>query len=132
MPLPIVYTIRGCDACVKLLRKWEAQGVAYEERRVELDQATLDEARQYGMMVPIVVWPDCGCCGMKIFVDNRTNVYALYRSATESVHRDIYLLTSQNQGQRFEGRLLHKWDINACPMSSMDIAENEDMVVGAW
>jgi hypothetical protein len=74
----------------------------------------------------------CGCCGMKIFVDRRTNVYALYRSATESVHRDIYLLTSQNQGQRFEGRLLHKWDINACPMSSMDIAENEDMVVGAW
>ncbi|MEO8052610.1 MAG: hypothetical protein ABI833_19555 [Acidobacteriota bacterium] len=81
-------------------------------------------------------WPQetgaCGCCGMKIFVDRRKNVYALYRSATESVHRDIYLLTSQNQGLRFEGRLLHKWDINACPMSSMDIAENEDMVVGAW
>ena len=58
MPLPIVYTIRGCDACVKLLKKWETQGVAYEERRVELNQATLDEARRYGMMVPIVVWPD--------------------------------------------------------------------------
>ena len=74
----------------------------------------------------------CGCCGMKIFVDRRANIYALYRSATESVHRDIYLLTSRNQGQSFQGRLLHKWDINACPMSSMDIAENEDMVVGAW
>lgn len=74
----------------------------------------------------------CGCCGMKIFVDRRANIYALYRSATESVHRDIYLLTSRNQGQSFQGRLLHKWDINACPMSSMDIAENADMVVGAW
>lgn len=74
----------------------------------------------------------CGCCGMKIFVDRRANIYALYRSATESVHRDVYLLTSQNRGQSFEGRLLHKWDINACPMSSMDIAENADMVVGAW
>jgi hypothetical protein len=42
----------------ELLQKWEAHGVAYEERRVELNQATLDEARQYGMMVPIVVWPD--------------------------------------------------------------------------
>ena len=50
--LPIVYTIRGCDACVKLLHKWDAEGVAYEERRVELNQATLDEARRYGMMVP--------------------------------------------------------------------------------
>jgi glutaredoxin len=58
MALPIVYTIRGCDACVKLLEKWKAQGVAYEERRVELNQETLDEARRYGMMVPIVVWPD--------------------------------------------------------------------------
>jgi hypothetical protein len=58
MPAPVVYTIRGCDACVKLLKKWEIEGVAYEEKRVELSQATLDEARKYGDMVPIVVWPD--------------------------------------------------------------------------
>lgn len=56
--LPIVYTIRGCDACVKLLEKWNAGGVYYEERRVELSQAVLEEARRYGAMVPIVVWPD--------------------------------------------------------------------------
>jgi hypothetical protein len=43
---------------VKLLRKWDAEGVAYEERRVELDQKLLDQARTYGDMVPIVVWPD--------------------------------------------------------------------------
>lgn len=55
---PVVYTIRGCDACVKLLKKWDADGVQYVERRVELSQATLDEARKYGDMVPIVVWPD--------------------------------------------------------------------------
>jgi glutaredoxin len=56
--LPIVYTIRGCDACVQLLEKWTAAGLPYEERRVELSQAVLDEARRYGAMVPIVVWPD--------------------------------------------------------------------------
>ena len=56
--LPIVYTIRGCDACVKLLEKWHAEGIAYEERRAELSQAMMDEARQYGSAVPIVVWPD--------------------------------------------------------------------------
>jgi len=55
---PVVYTIRGCDACVKLLKKWDAEGMVYEERRVELSQATLDEARGYGSLVPIVVWPD--------------------------------------------------------------------------
>jgi len=52
--VPIVYTIRGCDACVKLLRYWDAEGIAYEERRVELNQAVLDEARSYGDVVPMV------------------------------------------------------------------------------
>jgi glutaredoxin len=55
---PIVYTIRGCDACMKLLQKWDAENVPYEERHVELSQAVLDEARRYGALVPIVVWPD--------------------------------------------------------------------------
>jgi glutaredoxin len=54
----VVYTIRGCDSCVKLLEKFEAEGVDFEERRVELSQATLEEARRYGSLVPIVVWPD--------------------------------------------------------------------------
>ncbi|MFY9691893.1 MAG: hypothetical protein WAJ86_18285 [Candidatus Acidiferrales bacterium] len=56
--VPIIYTIRGCDACAKLLKKWDAEGRAYEERRVELNQSVLDEARTYGDVVPIVVFPD--------------------------------------------------------------------------
>ena len=56
--LPIIYTIRGCDACVRLLKKLDADGIAYEERRAELSQATMDEARSYGTAVPIVMWPD--------------------------------------------------------------------------
>jgi hypothetical protein len=56
--VPLVYTIRGCAACVSLLRKLDADGLAFEERRVELDQNTLNEARKLGDLVPIVVWPD--------------------------------------------------------------------------
>ena len=56
--IPVVYTIRGCDACMRLLRKWDADQVAYEERRVEFSQAILNEAREYGSLVPIIVWPD--------------------------------------------------------------------------
>jgi len=74
----------------------------------------------------------CGCCGMKTFVNHKGDVYALYRSATESIHRDIYLLHSNDHGRTFQGMLLHKWNINACPMSSMDFAENGDNLVGAW
>ena len=56
--VPIVYTVRGCNACVKLLERWNSEGVQYDERRVELSQAVLDEARRFGSLVPIVVWPD--------------------------------------------------------------------------
>ena len=56
--VPIVYTIRGCRACVKLLEQWNDAGIEYEERRAELSQATMDEARTFGSVVPIVVWPD--------------------------------------------------------------------------
>ena len=74
----------------------------------------------------------CGCCGMKIHTGSTGEISVLYRSATESVHRDIYLLSSKDRGQSFAGGLLHKWDINACPMSSMDFADNGKMLAGAW
>jgi len=74
----------------------------------------------------------CGCCGMKIFADGAGNVSVLYRSATEGVHRDIYLLSSSDRGRTFTGRLMGEWDINACPMSSMDIASNGRERVGTW
>ena len=55
---PMVYTIQGCEACVKLLEAWDTAATVYEERRVELSQAMMDEARTFGSAVPIIVWPD--------------------------------------------------------------------------
>ncbi len=55
---PIAYTIHGCDACVKLLKKWNEEGVDYEERRADLSQEVMDEARNIGCVVPIVIWPN--------------------------------------------------------------------------
>jgi hypothetical protein len=74
----------------------------------------------------------CGCCGMKIYSDHEGNISALYRSATNNVHRDIYYLLSKDHGKTFQGKLLHKWEINACPMSSMDFAENGKFLISAW
>ena len=56
--VPIVYTIKGCGGCVKLLDKWDAQGIKYEERRADLSQEIMNEARALGDAVPIVVYPD--------------------------------------------------------------------------
>jgi hypothetical protein len=57
---------------------------------------------------------------------------ALYRSATENVHRDIYLLASNNNGKSFQGSLIHRWEINACPMSSMSFTESAGNTLATW
>lgn len=74
----------------------------------------------------------CGCCGLGLFASRSGSLFGLYRSATENTHRDIYLLTSPDRGRSFTGRMMHKWDINACPMSSMGFAESAGTVLGAW
>ncbi len=74
----------------------------------------------------------CGCCGMAVFADSKGIVRALYRTATENVHRDIYLLTSLTSGNQFAGRKLDTWELNACPMTSMDFAQAGKKVEGAW
>lgn len=74
----------------------------------------------------------CGCCGMRIFVDSGGDLLALYRSAGDVVHRDIYLLRSKDAGESFQGKLLHEWEIGACPMSSMVLAEQGGALLAGW
>jgi glutaredoxin len=58
MAVPIVYTLPSCPPCLKLKEDWKAQGIEFEERPVNGSQAALDEALNYGDMVPIVLYPD--------------------------------------------------------------------------
>jgi len=74
----------------------------------------------------------CGCCGMRAFADHRGNVYLFYRTATQSVHRDMELLVSKDRGRRFEATLLDRWEIEACPMSLASIREGDGGVIAAW
>lgn len=77
----------------------------------------------------------CGCCGMKLAAGAPGEVFALYRSAGESIHRDIYLLAWMNPGGDAVGMRLDRWEINACPMSSMDLVAVpgvETVVLRAW
>ena len=69
---------------------------------------------------------------MRVFADARGRLLALYRSARETVHRDIYLLASADQGKTFESKRIHEWEIGACPMSSMSFSEGPSGVLGAW
>lgn len=56
--VPIVYTLTVCPTCDKLRDAWARDGVAYDERRVDQSQDTLDEALGFGDTVPIIVYSD--------------------------------------------------------------------------
>jgi hypothetical protein len=73
----------------------------------------------------------CGCCGMRMFADANGSAYILYRSATEMVHRDIYLLSSKN-GEEFRGKKVGAWEIGKCVMSSASFATTKSGAIAAW
>lgn len=74
----------------------------------------------------------CGCCGMGASTDLEGNLYLLYRTAREIVHRDMYLLVSSDRGRTFQPLELSKWNIGACPMSTVSLAPAGDRVSVSW
>jgi hypothetical protein len=74
----------------------------------------------------------CGCCGLKLFAAPQNQLHLLYRAATDLVHRDIYLLSSNDSGRTFRGSRVHEWNLNACPMTSMSISAAGLRVLTAW
>jgi len=51
-PLSIVYTIRGCTACARLIEQWGDEGVSYEERRADLSQKPWTRPVNWEMRCP--------------------------------------------------------------------------------
>jgi hypothetical protein len=103
-----------------------------ENRRVWMARST-DDGKTFDREKPAFDQPTgaCGCCGMEAFA-SRNHVFVLFRSATEIVHRDMYLLTSVNRGLSFQGTDISQWNIGACVMSSANIAEGPGGVLAAW
>ena len=113
----------------------KAPGAANAEdgRRVWLARST-DDGKSFSIESPISAEGTgaCGCCGMRLHVDEAGELFALYRSAHEIVHRDIYLLHSRDHGKSFSSEMLHPWEIGACPMSSMSFSEGPAGFLAAW
>jgi len=114
---------------------WHGRGdVEGEANRRVWVARSIDDGRTFSRETAAYKEPTgaCGCCGMRAFADAQGSVYLLYRAATEEVNRDIYLLSSQDRGQSFQGVRLHNWKINACPMSSASITQGAEKVLAAW
>ena len=74
----------------------------------------------------------CGCCGLRATTDQRGTLFVLYRSADRTVHRDMYLLTSDDRGATFTNTKLDNWEIGQCVMSSAAFHSSDRGLLAAW
>ena len=105
-----------------------------EHRRIWLARST-DDGRTFAKEVPAAdeATGACACCGMRAFVDHRGAVHLLYRTATNTTERGMFLLTSTDGGRRFSGQRLDKWHLTTCPMSSATMTVSGDkQALAAW
>jgi hypothetical protein len=111
-----------------------APGQRGEENRRVWVARSRDEGKTFSSEVPAFEESTgaCGCCGMRAFATDKGNVYILYRSATERVNRDMYLLRSTDHATTFQGRDVSAWKIAACPMSTAFLTQAPGRVLAAW
>jgi hypothetical protein len=75
----------------------------------------------------------CGCCGLKAFADRNGRLAILYRAADAVGNRDMVLLVSTNHGDSFQSRVLGKWRISTCPMSTQALGDGpRNSLLAMW
>ncbi|MEW6304333.1 MAG: hypothetical protein AB1705_12720 [Verrucomicrobiota bacterium] len=108
-------------------------GKGGEVRRTVFVAKSKDDGKTFAREVQAVSQPTgaCGCCGMRAYATPSGSVFALYRSASTAVNRDMMLLASRD-GQDFQVATAHKWNIGSCPMSSAFLSSAKADVLAAW
>ena len=51
----IIYTLKSCPTCKRAMADLDADGIAYEERKIDENGAYYEEASELGFSVPIIV-----------------------------------------------------------------------------
>lgn len=74
----------------------------------------------------------CACCGVKAFVDDKGDVFALFRTAREKTERAMQVLHSKDHGKTFQPELNHAWTATQCPMSSSSFVAGSAGTFAAW
>ena len=122
----------AADALGHVYVTWHA-GQTEAERRVWVARSE-DEGKTFSSEYAISdsTTGVCACCGMRAFADTGGKVYVMYRAATEKVHRDMYVLMSDNFGKTFSSRKLDTWEIEGCPMSASVLTSGASGVVAGW
>ena len=130
----------GCtlaaDTTGNVLVAWHAMkaGERGEDRRKMWIARSADDGKTFASETPAWQEPTgcCGCCSTRGFADKNGNMHFLYRSAKGGDQRDIYLLSSAKGITEFQGKRLHSWKINTCPMSTFAMTEGPNGIAAAW
>lgn len=130
----------GCtlaaDTAGNVLVAWHAMktGERGEDRRKMWIARSTDDGKTFANETPAWQEPTgcCGCCSTRGFADKAGNFLFLYRSAKGGDERDIYLLSSAKGETAFQGKRLHSWKINTCPMSTFAMTEGAHGIAAAW
>ena len=137
-----VYSLDGggsiaADAAGHVYAAWHGNkegGPRGEDQRQVWLVRSQDDGATFGEAGPAWDSPTgaCGCCQTRILATSSTSLALLYRSATNGTSRDIYVLSSHDNGRSFAGSRVQPWSINACPMTSMSLATAGGRVMAAW
>jgi hypothetical protein len=69
---------------------------------------------------------------MGAFADLKGNLYVQYRSATNVMDRDTYVLVSKDHGDTFSGKKVDSWRVGVCVMSTQALTQSPEGVLTAW
>ena len=121
------------DADGRVYVFWHAGAVADARRRVYL-AASRDNGEHFDSPRPVSPAAEgaCGCCGLRAETDGAGAVYVSYRGAGDDVRRGMRLLVSNDAGRTFDDRLVHPWDIGACPVATTTLDSGPDGTLAAW
>jgi hypothetical protein len=74
----------------------------------------------------------CACCGIEAHVASSGQLCILYRAATRMLNRDMWWLTSGDEGRSFEATQLDRWREGSCPMSTSKLVDARDGLWAVW
>jgi hypothetical protein len=126
----------AADACGNAYVIWHAPEPGTEgegNRRVWVARST-DEGRSFQR--ERMAWSEptgvCGCCGIGAITGSKGTLYVQYRSATNVMDRDTYVLVSKDHGQTFTGAKVDSWKVGTCVMSTQALIQGVAGILMAW
>jgi hypothetical protein len=137
-----VYSLDGggsiaADAAGHVYAAWHGNkegGARGEDKRQLWVARSQDDGATFAEAAPAWDTPTgtCSCCQTRLLATSTSSLALLFRSATNLTNRDVYVLTSHDNGGTFAGSRVQPWSINACPMTSMSLAAAGSRVMAAW